>query len=90
MDFELIKTRVISFAYGLVTLVAGALLTQLLAVFSGPEFHALVVQYFGDGVTSAFIFLVVSQIVAHVRNLVVLGRASRLGAAGRHEPFTLI
>lgn len=72
MDFNLIKTRVVAFLWGLLVLVAGAVLTLLSSLFSGPEFAELVQTHFGQGTTATLIFLVVQQIVAHIRNLSVV------------------
>lgn len=98
MAFDLVKARVISFVYGLLTLIIGGILTAVLSVLAGPEFHALVIANFGDGMVSSFLFLIVAQIVAHVRNMTVVANFEKKVGADRaggklneaYSPITLI
>lgn len=93
MDFDLIKVRVISFLFGLVTLVVGGIITALLTLFTGPEFQTLVTAHFGEGAVASLIFLFVQQLVAHIRNIAVLKKyTEQLGSPDEvvsHKP-TLI
>jgi len=68
MNKVLIKTRLISFAYGGGTL----LLLALIAVLSSPEFQALVSEHAGTGFFGTVAVLLLMELVKHLRNLHVL------------------
>lgn len=90
MEFELLKTRFISFGYQLATLLGGVILAAVLNFFGGPNFEQLVNDTFGNTLVGTTILLVATQVVAHFRNKVVVGRAKRLGAQGEGKSFLLI
>ena len=85
-DFNLIKIRIVSFAWSLLSL-AG---TALLAMFLSTDFAALVAQHFGEGATSTLILLAITEVVKHLRNLRVIAGAHRLGGAAARAQVTLI
>lgn len=75
MNTDLIKARLVSFAYEAGTLIA----SSVLGVFVSPDFAALVQAHFGVGMTTSLILLIVTGAVKHLRNLKVLKDAG-LGA----------
>ena len=75
MDSQLIKIRLVSFGYGLASLLGLAVIGVLLS----PDFAALVKANFGDGVVSMFVLLLVPEVIKHLRNLI---ETKKLGAAG--------
>ena len=87
MNYELIKARVIAFAYE-----AGTLITlAILGALASPEFQALVVSHFGEGLTASAILLFVTAIVKHVRNLNVLKKyEERVGGYASYDGPTMI
>jgi len=87
MDFELIKVRVTAFIYEAGTLIC----LGILGVLGSPEFAALIDTHFGDTVWAGIIALVVTGIVKHARNAMVLGNAKKLAGRGdTSRPFHLI
>jgi len=80
MDKVLIKTRLISFAYGFATLVVLALAD----VLSSGAFKELVGSTVGTGFFGTFAFLLTTEIVKGLRNL-KLEHDAKLGAK-REEP----
>jgi len=75
MDKVLIKTRIISFAYGFATL----LVLALANVLSSGAFQELVGSTVGTGFFGTFAFLLTTEIVKHLRNL-KLQHDAKLGA----------
>ncbi len=85
MDMELLKVRAISFAYE-----AGSMfLIVFIGVLGSPEFSSIITANFGDTIYGGLILLVVSGIVKHLRNLVVIEKIS-LGGVKEGGSFTLI
>lgn len=88
MDYQLIKARLISFGWSLLSLVVTTITGMLLS----QDFAHIVVANFGDGAVGSLILLSVTELVKHLRNLRVINTAAaRFGsrAAGR-ETVTLI
>ena len=85
MDYQLLKTRFISFGYQLATLLGAVIAGALLNFFGGPDFEMLVNSTFGNTFVGTMILLVVTQVVAHFRNKAVLGKRRRIGAEEGEE-----
>lgn len=79
MNNQLLKLRLVSFGWGLASLVGLAIVSVLLS----PDFAALLKANFGDGVFTMFTLLLVPEVAKHIRNLI---EAKKLGATGK-EPF---
>lgn len=87
MDMELLKVRVTAFIYEAGTLIVAG----VIGVLASPEFSELISTHFGDTIFGTLVLLVVTGIVKHFRNTVVLGNAQRVGArGGTSAPFHLI
>ena len=85
MDYiELIKIRVISFAYQLATAIAALVAAYLLS----SDFAALVQEHFGT-VAASLVSLVIPEIVKHLRNVRVV-KGWRLGGGNQFRKPTLI
>ncbi len=84
---NLIKARLISFFWSIVTLIG----TTVAAVLVSPAFQAIVAEHFGSGALGTLILLLVTEAVKHERNLHVLKvSARRFGEAGANRYVTLI
>lgn len=79
MNYELIKIRVVAFAYQAGTTIVLAIIASV----ASPEFHAIITENFGTGITGMLVVLITDGIVKQVRNVMVLGRAARLGSYGK-------
>lgn len=90
MEYDIYIVRAKAFLYQLASLIGGVLLTAILGVFSGPQFEALVNEHFGGTIIGAIILMVVSNVVAHIRNVLVVSKAEKLGATGEYRKVTLI
>lgn len=87
MNTQLIKARLISFGWSILSLVG----TTIAGVLLSPDFAALVTQNFGQGVVSTLILLAVTELVKHVRNVQVLKSAeASFGSAHGSENVILI
>lgn len=64
-DWELIKTRALSFMWSLLSLAGTALTAMLLS----PDFANIVTNNFGTGATGMLILMVVTELVKHLRNM---------------------
>jgi len=62
--------RVLSFFYGVVTIVTGA----LLAAFMSPEFGTLITTHFGETAVGTIAYLIWDGVVKHLRNKSVENR----------------
>jgi len=72
---DLLKTRVVSFAYEFATLIV----TATLGIFASPEFANLVGEHFGTGMVGSIIMLAVMGAVKHIRNKKLV---AKLGGEG--------
>ena len=79
MDTNLLKMRVISFAYGAGTLMALA----VVAVLASDQMQSLISEHFGTGFFGTVISLLVIELVKHIRNLKVL-KDAKLGGEGKN------
>lgn len=84
MEYELIKIRVLSFAYQFGTTVA----LLVVGYVSSPDFAALVQEHFGT-IAASLVSLLIPELVKHLRNVRVLGEW-RLGASDPSKAPTLI
>lgn len=75
METNLIKTRLISFGYSLLSLI----LTAFVGVLASPDFATLVQTNFGGGITATLILLVVTELVKHLRNVKVINKLGKVG-----------
>jgi len=85
MDIELLRVRAISFMYE----VGSMLLIVLVGVLGSEEFSNIITNNFGDTIYGGLILLIVSGIVKHLRNTMVI-KQIELGGAGEVKSFTLI
>lgn len=72
MNGDLIKARIISFAYSASTLIVAA----ILAALASPEFHDIAIQNFGTGVLTTTALLVLDGVVKHARNIAAIKEAT--------------
>lgn len=88
MDYQLIKARLISFGWSLLSLV----ITTVAGMLLSSDFAHIVQANFGDGATGALVLLVVTEVAKHLRNLhVINAMAERVGSrAAARERITLI
>ena len=80
---DLVKIRLVSFGYGLLSLIAIA----LVGVLASPEFSELIKTNFGNSAFTGFLLLLVPEIVRHLRNLAVM---KKLGGVKEDKDFFLI
>ena len=73
---DLYRVRLISFGYGLLSLI----LMALAGVLVSPDFSALVKTHFGNSAVIGFLLLLVPELAKHLRNLATL---KKLGAEGK-------
>lgn len=73
---------------------AGTLIgVTLVTVIASDAFQAIVVEHFGSGVIVSLVFLIAQELIKHIRNNVVIGRArkqGRLGSVGTARDLQLI
>ena len=65
MDKNLLKIRFVSFGWGVFSLIVLA----IVGVLSSPAFKELVLTNFGSSVWTGFLFLLLPELVKHLRNL---------------------
>mgnify|MGYP001596300803 CR=1 FL=1 len=80
LNNDLVRIRLVSFAYGLASLVGLA----ILGVLVSPDFAALVKAHFGNGFFATLILLLVPEVAKHIRNLI---ETKKLGSTKR--PFLI-
>lgn len=76
MDTNLIKTRLISFAYEAFSLI----ITGFVGVLASDEFRAIILEHTGETITGSIAVLVLAGIVKHLRNLSVVKKYEQVGA----------
>lgn len=87
MDYEIIKVRVISFAYSALAFFISIFASAL----ASDDFRALVTAHLGTSIGGVVGLLLLDAVIKHLRNLKVLSDAEKeVGAGGPHTPFFLI
>ena len=71
---NLLKIRLVSFGYGLLSLIVVA----LAGVLASPEFSELIKTNFGSSAFSGFALLLIPELFKHARNLIEARKLGRL------------
>lgn len=89
-ETQLLVARLRGFAYELGALIATALVGFMLDFLGSDVFRELVTKHFGETILASLVFLIVSGVTKHLRNLQVLGTWNRFGSVSGGERPDLI
>jgi hypothetical protein len=70
MDTQLWKVRLTAFGYQALSLI----IVAVMGVLVSEDFKGLVVQNFGDTFITSAVLLIINGVVAHIRNIRMLGK----------------